>query len=645
VINKNIQIVARIFCLVSAVAFGAVASASALDNEGAKGISAAAGSSYEPVMVAQNDAGQEGAVKITGVNAVAKGESRSIVSIESTGPLQYTAFKLLNPLRLILDFPNMDKGDITDQLEINKGVVESIRSLYFHEAEVLRVEIVLSKPSEYDIQKPLNNKLVIYLQESGAMELAKAPQAEPKEAAQQDMAEEGQDTVRMGEPKVDPCAKMLHGDKERISLDFQGASIRNLLRIISDISGFNLILSNEVSTSSEKVHMRLLDVPWNKAFDVILKNSGLGVKCSGDNIIRIATKVALAKEEEADVKANERKRKEEETARLAQPLITEVVQINYANIEDLAKNLNALLQSQVIATGGVGGSSSQRRGLITVDKRTNKLILTDIQANIDDMLGLIRILDIQTPQVMIEARIVEVNKEFTQELGVQWGLTSNGPTSTNPRVGGTLGQGDPFIVDLSPGGVPLGAFNSAGIALGFAEFLPGMDLDIQLQALEREGNARILSSPKVTTLDNKEAKIKAGEKIPFETVSEQGTQIEFVEAELSLTVTPHITSDDYIYMIIAATKNNALETTTQTGQIRIQTKEAFTEVLVANGDTTVLGGIYESEVIRNKQSVPFFSKLPLLGPLFRNQDDTDTVDELLIFITPTIVVKYEQPRS
>jgi len=643
VINQNIKIVARIFCLVSAIAFGAVASASALESGGAKN-SAVAGAASEPVMVAQNNAGQEGAVKITGVNAVAKGESRSIVSIESTGPLQYTAFKLLNPLRLILDFPNMDKGDITDQLEINKGVVESIRSLYFHEAEVLRVEIVLAKPSEYDIQKPLKNKLVIYLQESGATELAQAPKAEPGEAGPQEMAEAGQDTVRMGEPKVDPCAKMLDGDKERISLDFQGASIRNLLRIISDISGFNLILSNEVSTSSEKVHMRLLDVPWNKAFDVILKNSDLGVKCSGDNIIRIASKKALAKEEEDDVKANERKRKEEETARLAQPLITEVVQINYADIEDLAKNLNALLQSQYI-TSGAGGLGAKRRGLITVDKRTNKLILTDIQSNIDDMLGLIRILDIQTPQVMIEARIVEVNKEFTQELGVQWGLTTNPASNTNPRVGGVLGQGDPFIVDLSPGGVPLGPFNGAGLALGFTEVLPGMNLDIQLQALEKEGNARILSSPKVTTLDNKEAKIKAGEKIPFETVSEQGTQIEFVEAELSLTVTPHITSDDYIYMIIAATKNNALETTTTSGQIRIQTKEAFTEVLVANGDTTVLGGIYESEVIRNKQSVPFFSKLPLLGPLFRNQDDVDTVDELLIFITPTIVVKYEQPGS
>ncbi|UCD11423.1 MAG: AMIN domain-containing protein, partial [Nitrospinaceae bacterium] len=585
-IKKKYKIISTVFSLAFVLAIAGASSASVVENMKTGGSSIAmaakAVSSDTPVVLAQNGSGSSpmggGASKITRMNAVAKGENRSIISIDATGPLQYTAFKLLNPLRLILDFPDMEKGELEDQLQINKGVVESIRSLYFHEAEVLRLEIVLTEPAEYDIQKPLKNKLVIYLQKSGGEELALAPRSmetlpstSPEEGEEKD---EGHDRVHMGEEKIDPCAGMLEGDKERISLDFQGASIRNLLRIISDISGFNLILSNEVSTSSEKVHMRLLDVPWNRAFEVILKNSGMGVKCSGDNIIRVASLEALAKEEKDEVEANKRKQQEALTARLAEPLLTEVVQINYANIDDLAKNLNALLNSQNIGGmgmgggGGAGGRGQFRRGLITVDKRTNKLILTDIRENIDDMLGLIRILDIQTPQVMIEARIVEVNKEFSELLGVQWGLTGSG---TNPNISGATNLGNTtfttggtnsnapvnpqFMVDLSPGGVPLTAFNAAGIALGFKEFLPGIDLDVQIQALEREGHARLLSAPKVTTLDNKEAKIKSGRKIPFETVSAQGTQIQFVDAELSLTVTPRITSDDYIYMIIDATNN------------------------------------------------------------------------------------------
>jgi len=657
VIKKKYQIITYAFSLVFVAAMGGIASAAAPANMKAEENPAAGAvlASDKPLMLAQNGAEglpmEEGVSKITRMNAVAKGEGRSIVSIDSTGPLQYTAFKLLNPLRLILDFPNMEKGDLQDRIEVNKGVVESIRSLYFHEAEVLRLEIVLAEAVEYDIQKPLKNKLVIYLQKSAREEVAQAAPAVDAAvvpaSGDEDDKQPGVNTVNMGDPKVDPCSKMLDGDKERISLDFQGASIRNLLRIISDISGFNLILSTEVSGSNEKVHMRLLDVPWNRAFDVILKNSGLGVKCSGDNIIRIATLKSLAVEETAEVAANQRKRQEEETARLAQPLITEVVQINYADIDDLSKNLNALLQSQ-IAIGTGGAASSQRRGLITVDKRTNKLILTDIRENIDDMLGLIRILDIQTPQVMIEARIVEVNKDFTQELGVQWGLHGLNGTGTNPTINGltgAAGQTAPseFMVDLRPAGSAL-AFGG-GIGLGFGELLPGLDLDVRLQALETEGNARVLSSPKVTTLDNKEAKIKSGRKIPFQSSSSQtGTQVEFIDAELSLTVTPHITSDDYIYMIIDATNNEGVVRILRGGdQVEVSTKEAHTEVLVANGDTTVLGGIYTSKTSSNRQSVPFFSKLPILGSLFRNKQEEDKVTELLIFITPTVVVKYEQP--
>jgi type IV pilus assembly protein PilQ len=421
---------------------------------------------------------------------------------------------------------------------------------------------------------------------------------------------------QLAEVGADPCEPLLGGEKEKISLDFQDANVRNLFRIFSEISGFNLILSPEVAG---EVNMRLLDVPWNEALEVILKNSGLGRQCLGQNIIRVASLQTLAQEEERQVEENIRKRDKEDSEKLAAELATEVIRINYAEIKEVALNLETL---------------KSERGKITVDSRTNTLILTDIDENLDDMVKLVRVIDVRTPQVMIEARIVEVNKSVAQQLGVQWGAPFTGFNgNTNVR---TSTQG--FNVDLLPGGTPLAVGSAAAIGLGFGGLVDGFDLNIALTALERNGDARILSSPKVTTLDNKEARIESGRSIPFQTSSaNEGIKIEFVDAELSLKVTPHITSDDYVYMVIDATKNAANLAVQINGFPEITTKEAHTEVLVKNGETTVLGGIYESEITRNQLAVPGFSKIPILGALFRNFDEADDVKELLIFVTPTIL--------
>jgi type IV pilus assembly protein PilQ len=551
--------------------------------------------------------------------------SEAIITIESSRAIQYTAFKLLNPLRLVLDFPKMQKGSLTDRVDVNKGVVESIRAVRFEEAGVLRLEIALNKAAGYDIQKPINNQLVIHLKEASVQVSSsstdKMGQMEKKtrrNRSTSNTAEKNKELLAE-EVLVDPCESLLGGEKEKISLDFQDANIRNLFRIFSEISGFNLILSPEVAG---EVNMRLLDVPWNEALGVILKNSGLGRQCLGQNIIRVASLQTLAQEEVQKVEENVRKRDKEISEQLAAELVTEVVRINYANIKEVALNLETL---------------KSERGKITVDSRTNTLILTDINHHLGDMVNLVQVIDVQTPQVMIEARIVEVNKNVSQELGVQWGTTFTG-FNGNTTVASPSGANSPFLVDLLPGGSALAAGATSGFALGLDGLVDGMNLDVQLTALEKKGDARILSSPKVTTLDNKEARIESGRSIPFQTSSaNEGTKIEFVDAELSLRVTPHITSDDYIYMVIDATKNAANLAVQVNGFPEITTKEAHTEVLVKNGDTTVLGGIYESEVRRNKEAVPVMSKIPVLGALFRNLDEADDVKELLIFVTPTVL--------
>jgi type IV pilus assembly protein PilQ len=561
--------------------------------------------------------------EITQVTTEEGSVGEAIITIDASNSIQYTAFKLMNPLRLVLDFQKMRKGSLTDRIEVNKGVVDSIRTLQFEEAGVLRLEIALNKSAGYDIQKPIKNQLVIHLEasETQASAVEKSHHAEKTPTQPASAAKRAVENTKaeLAETTIDPCESLLGGKKEKISLDFQDANVRNLFRIFSEISGFNLILSPEVKGI---VNMRLLDVPWNEAFQIILTNSGLGRQCLGRNIIRVASLQTLAREEVDKVDENNRKRDKEISEELAAELVTEIVRINYADILEVAQNL---------------GTLKTERGKVTVDARTNTLILTDIQGNVSDMAKLVRVLDVRTPQVMIEARIVEVNKNVSQQLGIQWGTTAN-VFNGNTTVASPTGANSPFLVDLLPGGAPLAAGATSGFLLGLGGLAEGFNLDVQITALEKKGDLRLLSSPKVTTLDNKEAKIKSGRSIPFQTTSANlGTRIEFVDAELSLTVTPHITSDDYVYMVIDATKNAANTAVLVAGFPAITTKEAHTEVLVENGDTTVLGGIYESEVKRNRESVPFFSKIPLLGALFRNLDENDQVDELLIFITPTIL--------
>ena len=593
-----------------------------------------------PLMVfAQNQttgSNKESLGEIVFINTVEEGQS-SIVSIESTQAVQYTAFKLLNPLRLVLDFSKMDKGNLTSRIQVDKGIVNSIRPIHFEEARVLRLEIVLNQSVDYEINKPEKNKLIVRLRSSGQVsgqEMAQAPSMKEAAPSKKEFYKKSLrgaasllDEAQEASLNEDTCFPMLYGEKEVISLDFQNADVRNLFRIFAEISGLNVILSPEVGGS---VNIRMMDVPWNQAMEIILTNSALGRECFGNNIVRVATKVVLAAEASALVAEKNRAVADRTTERDSQDLVTEVVRINHADITELSTSLTAL-------------RSARQDGRITVDTRTNTLILNDLRHHVNDMLEAIKILDIPTPQVLIEAKIVEISKSFTQELGIQWGLTGevissapgslaiNGSTNAN-----TAADGSAFLVDLRQS-TDIAGGSVSGFDLLLGGLLPGLDLNVRLEALEKQGKGRILSSPRVTTADNKEARIRSGKQIPYQVTSAEGNSIQFVDAELSLTVTPHVTSDNSVYMVIDATKN-AADFTQLVGTVpTITTKETHTEVLVGNGDTTVLGGIYESASTENKKAVPFLSKIPLLGFLFKSFADSDVITELLVFITPTII--------
>jgi type IV pilus assembly protein PilQ len=580
------------------------------------------------ILLAQNqngDLSNESFGKIVALKTKKDGQ-RSIVSIASTQPVQYTAFKLVNPHRLVLDIPKMDKENLNSLIKVNKGIISSIRPSHFKESGVLRLEIILNQPPDYEIQRKGKNILIVHLQSLELESEEELVRFAQKRSPSIEAVNKNDDTTSIAnknnEDSRDTCYPMLYGEKERISLDFQNADVRSLFRVLAEISELNVIISPEVKGS---VNIKMKKVAWNEAMEIILTNSSLGRECFGDNIVRIVTKTVLAAEEEARVAKKARSVADQFNKKNAQDLMTEVVRINNADITELARSLAAL-------------KSTRTDAQITVDTRTNKLILNDLPQNLNNMLDTIKVLDVPTTQVLIEAKIVEISKSYTEELGVKWGLARE--LSTGAPGAATLTQAPSangnFLVDLTQT-ANVAPSSVSGFNLLLGNLVNGTNLNVALEALETQGKGKILSSPKVTTADNKEARISSGRKIPYQVTQAEGNSIQFVDAELSLRVVPHVTSDDKIYMVIDVSKN-AADFTNLVGDVpTVTTNETHTEVLVRNGDTTVLGGIYENKKNETKKEVSFFSKIPLLGLLFRSYSEPDKTNELLVFITPTII--------
>jgi type IV pilus assembly protein PilQ len=413
----------------------------------------------------------------------------------------------------------------------------------------------------------------------------------------------------------------------RITLDFHDIEIRNLLRLIADVSKKNIVVADDVSG---KVTVSLRNVPWDQALDLILKSKGLGKEEMG-NVIRIAKFEQIAKEQQARADA------EKARAPLV-PLKVRIIPVNYARAGDMAGRIKDVLTE---------------RGSVSTDERTNVLIVKDVQDALVRAEGLVRNLDTEIPQVLIESRIVEATSNFNRALGVQWGgkaaftqVTGN-PTGlvfpNNLGAAGGIPGGTTAGTASAPSyavSLPAAVGEGSGGALGFILGSAGgaFNLNLRLSALENSGVAKTISAPKIATIDNKEATIGQGISIPFSQTSASGVNTTFVEAKLELKVTPHVSADGSILLKIKATNNQPnSQLTGANGQPSISKKEAETEVLVRDGETTVIGGIYTRSTANKTAEVPFLGKIPILGYFFRSRTDQDDHTELLIFITPRIL--------
>jgi type IV pilus assembly protein PilQ len=413
----------------------------------------------------------------------------------------------------------------------------------------------------------------------------------------------------------------------RITLDFHDIEIRNLLRLIADVSKKNIVVADDVSG---KVTVSLRNVPWDQALDLVLKTKGLGKEEMG-NVIRIAKFADIAKEQQERAKA-------EEARRPLLPLKVRIIPVNFARAGEVAGRVKDVLTE---------------RGSVSTDERTNVLIVKDVQEALVRAEGLVRNLDTEIPQVLIESRIVEATSNFNRALGVQWGGTAGfAQTTGNPtgaifpniaQAAGAAGGGPTTGTAANPGyavNLPaaIGQGQGGGIGFTFGSVGGAFNLNLRLSALENSGVVKTISAPRIATIDNREATIGQGISIPFSQVSASGVNTVFIEAKLELKVTPHVSADGSILLKIKATNNQPNpQLTGANGQPSISKREAETEVLVKDGETTVIGGIYTRQTANRSSEVPFLGKLPLLGYFFRTTAEQDDHTELLIFITPRIL--------
>ncbi|HSQ86529.1 MAG TPA: type IV pilus secretin PilQ [Desulfobacterales bacterium] len=396
---------------------------------------------------------------------------------------------------------------------------------------------------------------------------------------------------------------------EKIALNFFETDIKNVFRILMDVSGKNFAIDKDVTG---KVTLSFdKPVPWDQVLDLVLKMNRLGMVYEGD-IVRIATLKSLKAEEEERQAMFAAKQKAKEQKKALSPLVTEYIPINYANAK-------ADVLPHIVPTPG--------RGSITVDTRNNQIIITDIAEKVKQAKEIVKEIDKVTPQVMIEARIVQADDTFTREIGTSWAISG---TRTDGNLGGTLG------FDMSATNPPTNSLGAIGIQFTRLIGNTFQVVDARLQASETEGNSKIISAPKILTLDNKAAKIKQGLAYPYNKLDADGnTTTEFKDIALELEVTPHITPDQRVSMKIVV-KNNEIGNVIN-NQISFTTKEAYTELLVDDGDTIVIGGIRKTTKINGESGLPYLRKIPVLGWLFKTNSDTDNLEELLIFITPRVV--------
>jgi type IV pilus assembly protein PilQ len=436
-------------------------------------------------------------------------------------------------------------------------------------------------------------------------------------------------TIAEDEPKK----SILDREGKLISINFQDIPVRNVLQLIADYNDFNLVVSDSVSGN---LTLRLDGVPWQQVLDIILQVKGLDKRVDG-NVILVAPRAELDLREQ---QALEKSRLEQELGELK----SEIIKINFAKATDIADMI-----------GGDGSVSMlSDRGSITIDERTNSLLIRELAENISVIREIIESLDIPVKQVQIEARIVTVTEGNLDELGVRWGVSS---TNGSFKVGGSIEGNYPTIQPYNGGdsgddssaldnylNVNLGATspNASSIAFQVAKLGSDTLLDLELSALQQESKAEIISSPRLITTNKKPAYIEQGTEIPYlESSSSGATSVSFKKAVLSLKVTPQITPDNRLVLDLSVTQDRPGQVVkTGTGEaVAIDTQRIGTQVLVNNGETVVLGGIFQHSVSNTVDKVPVLGDLPLLGALFRRSYENVGKSELLIFVTPKVVIQ------
>jgi type IV pilus assembly protein PilQ len=621
-------------------------------------------------------------VRLKTISAKVSGKGASLL-IEASEPVAYVASRP-DPLTLLLDFRNVGAEGVANSVTANAKspiasvAVEPIESLG---VPASRVRIALAQPVTHRVRSDRNTVVIDFERVSAktppyvmppaatstvsaqaqapdamlalqlkaeqpgtdliaSLGLAPAPalpaltgqatrslsapdpvaQAAPSQSA----AAQSATTIRQSQPPAQPEIGVARGGERKftghpVSLDFQGADLRAVLRTFSEISGLNIVIDPAVQGT---VDVALRDVPWDQALDIILAANKLGYLIDG-TIVRIAPLTVLADEQ------TQRRKVNEEQA-LAGELRVLTQRLSYAKAEEL----QALLTKSALS----------QRGTVQVDPRTNTLIITDLADRLSTASDLIAKLDLAQPQVEIEARIVQTNKNYARALGVQWGFGG----AVSPTLGNTTNLAFPNSGSLSGstgatvGGQPTavnlgvsGAANAVSLALGSIN--GAFNLDVALSALENSGNGRLLSTPRVTTQNNVAAEMTQGVQIPIQTVANNTVTVTFRDAALTLKVTPQITAANTVIMQIAVENSVADFSRAVNGIPPINTQRANTSVLVSDGATTVIGGVYVTNQQSQTDRTPAVSRIPLLGWLFRRDSVNDQSTELLIFITPRII--------
>jgi type IV pilus assembly protein PilQ len=581
--------------------------------------------------------------------------------IEVTEPAAYVTARP-DPLTVILDFRNVAAAGVANRFVVSEN--SPITDVAIEAAEVTgapasRVRISLTHPVPYRIRSDRNTVLVDFdkpaidtlnhdnaagrprdamaalgqsshgaADAKGALEPRRpadaaatmAAAASASQAAAPQTAQPPQAPPAL--PADQPGGRRFTGNP--VSLDFQGADLRAVLRTFSEISGLNIVIDPRVAGT---VDVALRDVPWDQALDIILRANGLDWRVDG-TIVRIAPRDVFTAEDKSRAEAAEARAS-------AEQLTTVTRQLSYAKGDDVVRLLK---ETRVIT----------KYGQAQIDPRTNTLIITDVPGQLDQVQNLINTLDTAQPQVEIEARIVQTTKSFARALGVQWGFlgrvapglgnTTNLAFPNNGSIGGRAGG--TVVGTTTPAAVNLGVAANSAVGLALGSVNGAFNLDLALSAAEKRGDARLLSTPRVTTQNNLAAEIAQGQQIPYQTVANNTVTTQFKDAALSLKVVPQITAAGTVILNISVDNGSRGEDIPNgsNGFIpSINTQRATTTVLVNDGETTVIGGIYSSTDTTSTSRTPGLSRIPLLKWLFKN-DTLDTESrELLIFLTPKII--------